>query len=388
MFELRQNVFTLFLLLCLLSCSSNPKSPIEPRNTFMSKPEVTFNLKSLPKQINVFYFNSRIKSESTSQLLQGITSNYYYYKEKIGYIPELNFIDLSNECLKDLNLRKDAFSIGLFLNYDSTQLNNNCYSEFIKTNGLIVSNSKNNSFKDERFTRFNISRKLDIKNFLNIAKRNGNLRTIIIDDPGTGDKAFLSKKWKEMDGEVISTATSGDQINSQKLLSEILLLEQSKIRSRKLSRIIGSEITNVPRKRNDIDSIFLSTSLANARSLKPALEYNFAGNLSVYFIPSWNENDYLTTNELDLENAIITEMPFLLHTSIAFQKIDNTSKTRNFAIGYDSFELILLLNSDLKRNFEYFGLTGLITYNSSTIKRTALSAKVIKGKLNYLDYKD
>jgi len=46
------------------------------------------------------------------------------------------------------------------------------------------------------------------------------------------------------------------------------------------------------------------------------------------------------------------------------------------------------LNSDLKRNFEYFGLTGLITYNSSTIKRTALSAKVIKGKLNYLDYKD
>ena len=136
MFELRQNVFTLFLLLCLLSCSSNPKPPIEPQNnTFISKPEVTFNLKSLPKQINVFYFNSRIKRENTSQLLQGITSNYYYYKEKIGYIPELNFIDLSNECLTDLNLRKDAFSVGLFLNYDSAQLNNNCYSEFIKTNG-------------------------------------------------------------------------------------------------------------------------------------------------------------------------------------------------------------------------------------------------------------
>ena len=133
MFELRQNVFTLFLLLCLLSCSSNPKSPIEPRNTFMSKPEVTFNLKSLPKQINVFYFNSRIKSESTSQLLQGITSNYYYYKEKIGYIPELNFIDLSNECLKDLNLTKDAFSIGLFLNYDSTQLNKHSNKKRVKT---------------------------------------------------------------------------------------------------------------------------------------------------------------------------------------------------------------------------------------------------------------
>ena len=191
-----------------------------------------------------------------------------------------------------------------------------------------------------------------------------------------------------MDGEIISTATSGDKISSQKLLSEILLLEQSQIRSRKLSRIIGSEITNSPRKRDDIDSIFLSTSLANARSIKPALEYNFADNLSVYFIPSWNESDYLTTNELDLENVIITEMPFLLHTSTTFQKIDNTNKTRNFAIGYDSFELILLLNSDLKRNFEYFGLTGLITYNSSTIKRTALSAKVIKGKLDYLDYKD
>ena len=62
-------------------------------------------------------------------------------------------------------------------------------------------------------------------------------------------------------------------------------MEQSKVRGRKISRIIGLPIKTEPRKREDIDSIFFSTSLSNARSLKPALEYNFADNISCVFNP-------------------------------------------------------------------------------------------------------
>ena len=191
-----------------------------------------------------------------------------------------------------------------------------------------------------------------------------------------------------MDGEVISSVRSENELGSQKLLSEILLLGQSKTRSRKLSRIIGLEINNKLRRREDIDSIFLSTSLANARSLKPALEYNFADNLSVYLIPSWEEQGHLRNKELDLENVIITEMPFLLNTNITFQKTVQVDRSRNYAIGYDTFELVLLLNSTSKSNFNYFGLTGLITNEYPLIQKKSLSAKVIKGELKYLNYAD
>ena len=122
------------------------------------------------------------------------------------------------------------------------------------------------------------------------------------------------------------------------------------MRSRKLSRIIGLQIKNEPRKREDIDSIFLSTSLSNARSLKPALEYNFAENISVYLIQRNN--------------------------------------SRNFAIGYDAYELVLLLDTSSKRDFNYFGLTGLITNKYPSIQKKSLHAKVINGKLEYQDYSD
>ena len=387
MFKLKQNIILFLLFLCLLSCSSNPISPIDPKkNIFITKPEVAFNIKNLPKQINVFYFNSDIDAEDSSPLLQGITDNYYYYKEEIGYAPELNFIDFSDNvyCMENMTLLKESFSIGLLFNQDYSLLDNNCYQRFLKLKGLVVTKNKIGGVQEPKLREFNINREVDIKNLLNIAKNNGGLRAIIIDDSTTKDKALVEKIWKNMDGEVVSSVSSEKKISSQKLLSEILLMEQSKVRGRKISRIIGLPIKTEPRKREDIDSIFLSTSLSNARSLKPALEYNFADNISVYLIPSWSEDEHLTDNELDLEKVMISEMPFLLNTNTSFQK----TNSRNFAIGYDAYELVLLLETSSRRNFNYFGLTGLITNEYPSIQKKSLHAKVINGKLEYQDYAD
>jgi len=391
MFKLIQNIILFLFFLCLLSCTSNPKSPIDPKkNIFIAKPEDTFNSKNLPKQINVFYFNSSTDVQTSTPLLKGITDNYYYYKEKIGYAPELNFIDFSDNtnCLENVTLSRESFSIGLLFNQDYSLLNNNCYQAFKETKGLVVTKNKIENLKGQKLRAFNINREKDIKKLLNFAKINGDKRAIIIDDSTTRDRSLFEKIWKKMDGEVVSSNSSEKKISSQKLLSEIFLLEQSKIRSRKLSRIIGLQINSKPRKREDIDSMFLSTSLPNARSLKPALEYNFADNINVYLIPSWLEDEYLKENELDLEKVIINEMPFLLNTNTSSQTINPIAKSRNYAIGYDAYELLLLLNSNSKRNFNYFGLTGLITNEYPSIQKESLQAKVINGTLQYQKYKD
>ena len=391
MFKLKQNITLFLLFLCLFSCTSNPKSPIDPKkNIFIAKPEVTFNINNLPKQINVFYLNSNIDGQNSSPFLQGITDNYYYYKEKIGYVPELNFIDFSDNvnCLKSITLLRESFSIGLLLNQDYPLLSNNCYQKFQETKGLVITINKIMNLRDRGLRTLNINREVDIKNLLYVAKNNGDTRAIIIDDSTTRDKALVEKTWKNMGGEIVSSVSSEKKTSSQKLLSEILLLEQSKIRSRKLSRIIGLQINSEPRKREDIDSMFLSTSLQIARSLKPALEYNFADNINVYLIPSWLEEEYLKDNELDLEKVIISEMPFLLNTNTSSQKINPTNKSRNYAIGYDAYELALLLDSNTRGNFNYFGLTGLISNEYPLIQKESLHAKVKNGKLQYLNYTD
>ena len=391
MFKLKLNITLFLLFLCLLSCTSNPESPIDPnKNIFIAKPEVTFNSKNLPKQINVFYFNLNTESQNSSNLLKGITDNYYYYKEKIGYVPELNFIPFSDtaNCIENTAPSRESFSIGLLFNQDYSLIDNNCYKKFIETKGLMVTKNKIVNLKDQRLRMLNINREVDIKNLLNVAKVNGDIRAIIIDDSTTRDKSLIERIWKKMDGEIVSSVSSEKKISSQKLLSEILLLEQSKIRSRKLSRIIGLQINSKPRKREDIDFMFLSTSLPNARSLKPALEYNFADNINVYLIPGWLEDEHLKENELDLEKVIISEMPFLLNTNITSQAINPIEKSRDYAIGYDAYELVLLLSSSTRRNFNYFGLTGLISNEYPSIQKESLHAKIINGKLQYRDYND
>ena len=219
MFKLKQNIVLFLLFLCLLSCSSNPVSLIDPKkNIFITKPEVAFNIKNLPKQINVFYFNSDIDAEDSSPLLQGITDNYYYYKEEIGYSPELNFIDFSDDvyCMENMTLLKESFSIGLLFNQDYSLLDNNCYQRFLKLKGLVVTKNKITGVKGSRLREFNINREVDIKNLLNIAKNNGGLRAIIIDDSTTKDKALVEKIWKNMAGEVVSSVSSEEENKQSK----------------------------------------------------------------------------------------------------------------------------------------------------------------------------
>ena len=110
--------------------------------------------------------------------------------------------------MENMTLLKESFSIGLLFNQDYSLLDNNCYQRFLKLKGLVVTKNKIMGVKELKLREFNINREVDIKNLLNIAKNNGGLRAIIIDDSTTKDKALVEKIWKNMDGEVVSSVSS------------------------------------------------------------------------------------------------------------------------------------------------------------------------------------
>jgi len=83
----------IFLNLSLfVSCTSNI-----PNNTFDSnkvisidKPKVTYEVKKLPKSINIFLLDT--KGIKEKEFINGFSTNYYYFKEQINYSPDINFI--------------------------------------------------------------------------------------------------------------------------------------------------------------------------------------------------------------------------------------------------------------------------------------------------------
>ena len=72
----------------------------------------------------------------------------------------------------------------------------------------------------------------------------------------------------------------------------------------------------------------------------------------------------------DLEGVIAIEIPFMLKSLLPIDLNSINNKSRNFAIGYDVFEIILLTKGAKNLNgIAYKGLTGKITFKNKRIQR-------------------
>ena len=88
----------------------------------------------------------------------------------------------------------------------------------------------------------------------------------------------------------------------------------------------------------------------------------------------------------DLENVISIDIPFLLPTDLPEGLERLQSKTRNFAIGYDAFEIFLLIKgtSNLDK-ITYKGLTGQIRFKDKNINRKSIIFVFKNGIYEYLN---
>ena len=382
----------LFLILIssvlLVSCTFNPLLKInqtEDESTFIKKPKFLYEFKNFPKKINIIYSNSN-ESEAKN-FIKGISANYFYYLN-LKYEPELNF--LNSEDLKSMScsLRNSSRSYSIiFLNSSlNEQLLDGCLSSLLRLNGLIVLFNKNLIIQNSNLTLLEVDRKKDYLDLLNFAKDQGNKDSIIIDDENTKDKDQIAKIWDGLNGRIIKSTRSENKRN-EKLLSELLLIENSKSRAIQLSRILSTQIEYTPRRREDIDSLILSVSLSKARSLKPALEYNFAESIPVYLASDWNNIKYYQDSEIDLEGITLIDFPWMLSTSPEIDSSLQRKKSRDFAVGYDAYELMLLLNNSIsRRNYIYKGLSGKISINQGKLNRQSLIVKVVEGSYKLLKY--
>jgi len=378
---IKYNLSSILILLLTLGCSvsSYNTSNIEDK-TYISKSDISLNAKSSPNKINIFYYDSK-----PEDFLAGFTLNYFYTKNKTQYNPELLFVNLEKNaelCNKKFKVTRNSYSIIYLKNNDIDFINLDCVYGMVDKSVLVLNLSKNKIFIPKNFSYLNVERKTIIRNILAKGIKEGNLRSIIIDDQNTNDKGDIAKIWKDLGGSVVIQASLEKQSTSQKLLSKILLLEQSENRSRKLSRETSLALEHEPRRRKDVDLFIISTNLKTSRSLKPALDYNLANSLPVYLIPEWGEKENLKEKEIDLESSFITGMSLMLNARINPLNLEEIRKSQRFAAGYDAFELAVLLNNQKK--ISYLGMMGLISNKTEKLELTPLIGKIKKEKIEFL----
>ena len=367
-----RNIILLQLILLMGACSSIQKNDQSNTiTTLIEKPDFNYKIRSLPSEFNLFYFQDG-NSETLPLEVEGFLANAYFYNEKINYKPKIKIIQVNNtQCNQNPN---DTFSIVLDIRKNEANSSNiSCLKKSSKASTFYISN-KRKSLKGYKYI-FIASRESE-KEALIDQIQDQDTRFAVLDSEETNDAKKLIKAIEAKDKKIIEIATYTQDVSSQDLFSNLMMADRSKERIRKLSRRLGSQISGESRVREDINTIFLSVGLEEARNLKPALDYISEKDFKFFLLNSWKGNEAYKTRDVDLFLTINSDMPIMMPIQLP-KFIPKTKRTRDFATGYDSFEILLLIFGGVnKSDFVYKGLTGKIKLGQQQIIRDPYVFKI------------
>lgn len=150
--------------------------------------------------------------------------------------------------------------------------------------------------------------------------------------------------FEEKGGLITTQKTFGD--NETDAVGQLLAIGQSHQRARQLNRLTDQHLQFKPRRRQDLDVLFLAASDRQARQVKPALNFHYARNLPVFATSHIYGGNPDPKRDRDLDNIRFVDLPWLLDRDSDLHKLANRtwpqghgSRERLFALGVDAWRL-------------------------------------------------
>ena len=160
-------------------------------------------------------------------------------------------------------------------------------------------------------------------------------------------RTAFANAWKNLGGNVVSNATYGDTNDYSDVVKRLMAIDSSEQRAADLLDLLPrANLEFTPRRRQDIDFIFLMANPRQGRLIKPTLAFYFAGDIPVYALPSIFDGTIDSAENRDLEGIWFTDAPWLLDSAPPLrQRADAELRPvpgpmqRLRALGVDSFRL-------------------------------------------------
>ncbi|MBS24105.1 MAG: hypothetical protein CMQ28_00505 [Gammaproteobacteria bacterium] len=225
--------------------------------------------------------------------------------------------------------------------------------------------------------QFGLAPEDEISQIVNLAWESGHRNAAVL-MPDTFDygrlQKFFIESWKDKGGQVVvSTNFFGDSDYAD-VIKRLMAIDSSEARAERLLDLLprrNMEFT--PRRRSDIDYIFLVANPRQGRQIKPTLAFYFAENIPVFSMPSiYNGRDSQQENR-DLDGIVFTDAPWILNPGGELNdKINSNLRQaqgplqRLRAMGIDSFMLYPRLFQLAERQIGSLrGTTGILTMSEN-----------------------
>jgi len=204
----------------------------------------------------------------------------------------------------------------------------------------------------------------------------------------------FSQRYHELGGEVlVSQLYSADKDDYSWPIRRMFNINESDDRRNSIENLLGTEVKFVPRRRQDIDMIFLAATPRAARSIMPAFKFHHAGDLPVYSTSHVYAGHIDARADLDLNGLIFCDLPWNLTSENPLRKVfmqdwpEQKNYTRLFALGIDAYHLLQNIGYLGSNNYASFsGETGIIHLGTSNrMHRELVWAQFKHGVPVYLD---
>ena len=173
-------------------------------------------------------------------------------------------------------------------------------------------------------------------------------------------------------------------------IQQALLLTDSELRHKQMTRALGRNIEFEPRRRDDVDAVFAPGFPRALRALRPQLKFHRASRLPVYATSQAWDGSINTAADLDLNGLRFASMPWNLSPSDDDKKLKqeiaraggSARRGSFYALGSDAIKILPMLNDrDGTFPWVYPGSTGHLAPGSGgLLDRQLLWAEFVKGK--------
>lgn len=185
----------------------------------------------------------------------------------------------------------------------------------------------------------------------------------------------FTESWQNLGGQIAGQAVyDASQSDHAQILRRLLGIDLSEARKQQLQSVLKRKLNFEPRRRQDIDFVFLAAFPRQARLLRPQLKFHRASRLPVLATSHIYSGTPVPAQDSDMDGILFGDMPWTLGTETPNQALRADSRAlpgsdpalqRLLALGIDSFHLIPLIKVLETYPFEHFqGETGALTLNA------------------------
>ncbi len=195
--------------------------------------------------------------------------------------------------------------------------------------------------------------------------------------------------WRNKGGLLVSEASFTGDSDYGRIVKKLMAIDASEDRAARLLALLPrNNMEFIPRRRQDIDFIFLIANPRQGRQLKPTLAFYFAEDIPVFALPAIYDGQQNQSANRDLDGIVFTDAPWVLNSAdpLKAELMANLRQVqgplqRLRAMGVDSFRLYPVLQQLSTGELEWVqGTTGSLSMNPNRrIRRTLDVAKFVNG---------